>query len=175
VWTCPWLSLIASTWPAGGGELRVLSRGFVWSRVASSWGTSVLYSRGALIEYRPEPRLFWLRFLFVFLIPSRPYVSICVRDSAVGIATGHWMDDWGVGVRVPVGSRIFSSSRRPDRLWVHPTSYPLGTGGSLQCVNRSCTMRARWIHNRQRNINQILQNLLFSTIYHHCSGLENRN
>jgi hypothetical protein len=27
------------------------------------------------------------------------------------------MDDRGVGVRVPVGSRIFSSPRRPDRLW----------------------------------------------------------
>jgi hypothetical protein len=38
------------------------------------------------------------------------------RDSAVGIATGYGLDDRGVGVRVPVGSRIFSS-RRPDRLW----------------------------------------------------------
>jgi hypothetical protein len=35
-------------------------------------------------------------------------------DSAVGIATGYRLDDRGVGVRVPVGSRIFSS--RPDRL-----------------------------------------------------------
>jgi hypothetical protein len=37
--------------------------------------------------------------------------------SVVGIATGYGLDDRGVGVRVPVGSRIFSSSRRPDRLW----------------------------------------------------------
>jgi hypothetical protein len=36
------------------------------------------------------------------------------RDSAVGIATGYGLDDQGVGVRVPVGSRIFSSPRRPD-------------------------------------------------------------
>jgi hypothetical protein len=28
------------------------------------------------------------------------------------------MDDRGVRVREPVGSRIFSSPRRPDRLWV---------------------------------------------------------
>jgi hypothetical protein len=39
------------------------------------------------------------------------------RDNAVGIATGYGLDDRGVGVRVPVRSRIFSSQRRPDRLW----------------------------------------------------------
>jgi hypothetical protein len=39
------------------------------------------------------------------------------RDSAVGIATAYELDDRGVGVRVPVELRIFSSPRRPDRLW----------------------------------------------------------
>jgi hypothetical protein len=39
------------------------------------------------------------------------------RDSAVGIASGYELDGRGVGVRVPVGSRMFSSSRRPDRFW----------------------------------------------------------
>jgi hypothetical protein len=39
------------------------------------------------------------------------------RDSSVGIATSYGLDDRGVGVRVPVASRIFSSSRGPDRLW----------------------------------------------------------
>jgi hypothetical protein len=38
------------------------------------------------------------------------------RNSVVGIATGYGLDDRGVEVRVPVGSRIFSSPRRPDRL-----------------------------------------------------------
>jgi hypothetical protein len=42
------------------------------------------------------------------------------RESVVGIATGYGLDDRGVGVRVPVFSRIFSSSRRPDRLWGQP-------------------------------------------------------
>jgi hypothetical protein len=37
------------------------------------------------------------------------------QDSAVGIATGYGLDDQGVGVRVPVGARIFTSPRRPDR------------------------------------------------------------
>jgi hypothetical protein len=41
-------------------------------------------------------------------------------DSAVCIATGYRLDDGGVGVRVSVGSRIFSSSCRPDRFWGPP-------------------------------------------------------
>jgi hypothetical protein len=35
------------------------------------------------------------------------------RESAVGIATGY-------GLRVPVGLRILTSTRRPDRLWGPP-------------------------------------------------------
>jgi hypothetical protein len=38
------------------------------------------------------------------------------RDSSVGIATGYGLDDRGVEVRVPVGSRIFSSPRVPPNL-----------------------------------------------------------
>jgi hypothetical protein len=41
-------------------------------------------------------------------------------DSAVGIATGYGLEGRGVGVRVPVVSRIVSSPRRPDRLWGAP-------------------------------------------------------
>jgi hypothetical protein len=36
------------------------------------------------------------------------------RDSTVGLATSYGLDDRGIGVRVPVGSTIFSSPRRPD-------------------------------------------------------------
>jgi hypothetical protein len=36
--------------------------------------------------------------------------------SVVGIATGYGLDDQGVGVRVPVGARIFTSPCSPDRL-----------------------------------------------------------
>jgi hypothetical protein len=39
------------------------------------------------------------------------------RDSVVGIATTYGLDDREVGIRIPVGSRIFSSPRRPGRLW----------------------------------------------------------
>jgi hypothetical protein len=52
---------------------------------------------------------------------STPYaVYVGSRESIVGIATGYGLDDRGVGVRVPVGSRIISSPRRPDRLWGPP-------------------------------------------------------
>jgi hypothetical protein len=57
-----------------------------------------------------------------FLPPHRKLnvvlpISIWSQDSSIGIATGYRLDDWGFGVRVPVESRIFSSSHRPDRLW----------------------------------------------------------
>jgi hypothetical protein len=42
-------------------------------------------------------------------------ISSRSRDSVVGIATGYELNYRGVRVRVPVGSRIFSSTRRPDR------------------------------------------------------------
>jgi hypothetical protein len=43
-----------------------------------------------------------------------PFVSSAgrIRDSVVGIATGYGLGNRGVGVRVPVGSRIFSTSSR---------------------------------------------------------------
>jgi hypothetical protein len=47
-------------------------------------------------------------------------MCIIYWDSVVGIATGYGLDDRGVGVRVPVGSIIFCSPRRPDRLWGPP-------------------------------------------------------
>jgi hypothetical protein len=47
------------------------------------------------------------------------YVRPCW--SAVGIATGYGLDDRGVGVRVPIGLRMFTSPRRSDRLWGLPS------------------------------------------------------
>jgi hypothetical protein len=38
------------------------------------------------------------------------------RASVVDIATGHGLEDREVRVRIPVGSRIFSSPRRPDHV-----------------------------------------------------------
>jgi hypothetical protein len=50
--------------------------------------------------------------------------------------SGYGMDDRGVGVRVPVGSRIFSSPQRPDRLWGPPTILSNGYRDSFSRVKR---------------------------------------
>jgi hypothetical protein len=50
-------------------------------------------------------------------------------DSTVGIATGYGLVDKEVGVQVPVGSRIFNSPCRPDRLWGPPNLLYNGYGG----------------------------------------------
>jgi hypothetical protein len=42
------------------------------------------------------------------------------RDSGVGIATSYGLDDRVVRAQVPVGVRIFTSPRHPDRLWGPP-------------------------------------------------------
>jgi hypothetical protein len=47
----------------------------------------------------------------------------------VGIVTGYGPDDRGVGVRVPVRLRLFSSPRRPDRLWGPPNLLSNGHRG----------------------------------------------
>jgi hypothetical protein len=73
--------------------------------------------------------------------PGPPTYKILVltagsRDSAVGIATGYGLDDRGIGVRVLVGSRIFSSPHRPDQFWGLPSfvSNGYGGGGSFRGV-----------------------------------------
>jgi hypothetical protein len=82
-------------------------------------------------------------------IPTGPLPHVS-RNSSVGIATGCGLDDRGVGVRVPVGSRVFSMSSRPALgstqppvQWV-PGLFPRGLSGRgvkltthLQLVPRS--------------------------------------
>jgi hypothetical protein len=53
------------------------------------------------------------------------------RDGVVVIATGYGLEERGVGFRVQVGSRIFSSPRRPDRLWGPPSLLSNGYRGSF--------------------------------------------
>jgi hypothetical protein len=87
-----------------------------------------------LCEYSPI-QLFCLIIETNWVFESRNCYSVCVivisksresgciiflcvyllkrsRGSVVGIATGYGLDDWGVGVRVPAGPRIFSTSSR---------------------------------------------------------------
>jgi hypothetical protein len=55
-----------------------------------------------------------------FCMISDPILCGENRDGAVGTATGYTLEDGGVGVRVPVGARFFSSPCRPDRFWGQP-------------------------------------------------------
>jgi hypothetical protein len=43
-----------------------------------------------------------------------------IAATGVSTATGYGLDDQGAGVRTLVVSTIFSSPRRPDRLWDPP-------------------------------------------------------
>jgi hypothetical protein len=49
------------------------------------------------------------------------YMFFLSRGRVVGIATGYRLDNRRVGIPVPVGSRILSSSHRPSRLWGLPS------------------------------------------------------
>jgi hypothetical protein len=53
------------------------------------------------------------------------------RGSAVGIATAYGVDDRGGGVRALVQSEFSLLHIVETGSGAHPTSYPMGTGGSL--------------------------------------------
>jgi hypothetical protein len=68
-------------------------------------------------------------------------------DSVVGIATGYGLDDRGIGVRVPVGSRIFSFPQRPDRLWGPPSLLSNGYRGEVHhSPPISAKVKKMWIY-----------------------------
>jgi hypothetical protein len=68
------------------------------TRIYKRW-----HSQSPIIGPSSKSRYTQLRFYILF--------------SLVSIATGYWLYDRGVGVRVPVGSSIFPSPPCLDRLW----------------------------------------------------------
>jgi hypothetical protein len=53
-------------------------------------------------------------------------------DSSVGIELGYGLDVWGSRVRFSAGAGNFSLHHRfQNGSGAHPTSYPMGTGGSF--------------------------------------------
>jgi hypothetical protein len=75
-------------------------------------------------------------FIHDYILKLTPDISYSYSNSresrhAVGIATGYGQNDRGVGLHVPVGSRILTSPYRPDRLWGPPNILSNGyPGGS---------------------------------------------
>jgi hypothetical protein len=57
-------------------------------------------------------------FFETFDICSELMRLVIRRGTAVGTETGYGLDDRGDGVRGPMGSRIFTFPRRPDRLCI---------------------------------------------------------
>jgi hypothetical protein len=60
---------------------------------------------------------------------SLDFLIDLIFSTGAEIATGYGLDDRDVGIRVLIGSRIFSFPRRPDRLWDPPSpgsSFPGG-------------------------------------------------
>jgi hypothetical protein len=56
-------------------------------------------------------------------------IKIGLRENGVDIATGYGLNDRGVGVRVPVGAKIFSFPCRPDRFCGPPSLLSNGYRG----------------------------------------------
>jgi hypothetical protein len=76
----------------------------------------VLNPRGT-VQYWPLPHL------------RRAFSIFPSLYQRAGIAQGYGPDDQGVGVRVPVGVRIFTSTCRPDPRWGPPSFISNGYGG----------------------------------------------
>jgi hypothetical protein len=68
------------------------------------------------------------------------YISVTLRSNYVRnnrCAEPGWrLDGRGVGVRIPVGAKIFFSPRRPDRFWDPPSLLSNGYQGLSPGVKR---------------------------------------
>jgi hypothetical protein len=122
---CPQLAQSCQENCQGQTDKRILNRPHTRTLCQNNQGT---------VEFQPKPVTADDRTTYRTLSPERTSLQngtdspICERSlqkdgsrgSSVGIAPGYGLDDRGVGVRVPVESRIFSSPQRPDRLWGPP-------------------------------------------------------
>jgi hypothetical protein len=93
----------------------------VFSYLQQAWAINFYFGGGMDVIFRSDlGALSSLETRTFFNSHRSLYYSHASWDSVVGIATSYGLGIRGVGVRVPVGSRILSSQRRPDRLWGPP-------------------------------------------------------
>jgi hypothetical protein len=90
---------------------RQLSSQTVRLLYLTTYMTWILLERSPITSFLTELGIY---LLFVEIFTLYPFARSL--DRSVGIATGYGLDEWGFGVRVPEGSTIFSSPRRPDCL-----------------------------------------------------------
>jgi hypothetical protein len=94
------------------------------------------------------------------------------RDSVVGIPTGYGLDYRGVGVWAPVGPRIFSSLRRPDRLWVPPNLLSNGYRGLFpggKVAGAWSSLTSSYCRGK-KNVNPLLKSLISQSKFERVTG-----
>jgi hypothetical protein len=153
-------------------QLRFTANRMIAARTERGRDSEVLSS--ALVIFQTSVCFFPNAILFSFLQQKNDMeqnASHCLHTSApghhvatfvkynsrhlLGIATGYGLDGRGVGVRVSVGTRIFTSPRRLDWLWGSPTL--LSNGGFSLGVKRpgreadrspptSAEVKKTWVH-----------------------------
>jgi hypothetical protein len=66
------------------------------------------------------------RLILLLMLYNATFLSTGSNDSAVGIATGYGLADWGNGVRDLVVSRFFTCPYCRNQFWACPASSPVG-------------------------------------------------
>jgi hypothetical protein len=81
-----------------------------------------------ILQKMSADKCWYLKYFLPKMCLKITYVSTCICKpiiiSTVSIVTGCGLDDPGIGVRVPVRSRIVSHTQRPDELWGSPSLLP---------------------------------------------------
>jgi hypothetical protein len=120
-----------------------------WEWTGEQWITHFVKRNNSVISLRESQATSLARATFNRCIVTPLLLLFVYVQSVIGIATSYGLDDWG-RVQVPVGSRIFSSPDRPDRLWGPPIRWVPGVKRPGREVDHSPPTSAKvkkmWIY-----------------------------